>query len=106
MTLSFTAQKKNWTDKAKHNVDRVMKQSTTDVIAAMTTGQASVKITGGSFDIGKILVNTGFAINSLCPARVFGEIMRFDKLLGLLPDIATKAGRTTEQPVTKHQAAL
>ncbi len=62
---SFTAQIKNWTDKAKRNADLVMKQSTTDVIAAMTTGQASVKVTGGSFDIGKIPVDTGFAINSL-----------------------------------------
>jgi len=72
MADSFTAQIKNWSDRAKRNADLVVKQSITDVVAEMTTktGSNSKKpkhaVEGvAPFEIGKVPVDTGFLVNSL-----------------------------------------
>lgn len=62
---SFTAQVRNWTEKAKRNVGLVIGDAAQGVFADMSERQLSVKETGGTFEIGKVPVDTGFLINSL-----------------------------------------
>lgn len=64
MAGKFTASVKNWSEKAKRNAELVVRQSVQDVAEQMTRRQPSVKETGGSFEIGKVPVDTGELINS------------------------------------------
>lgn len=60
----FTAQVRNWTEKAKRNAELVAKGSIQDVAELMTRRQPSVKDTGGAFEVGKVPVDEGTLINS------------------------------------------
>lgn len=46
-------------------LNALVRQSAQDVIAAANTPQPSVKQTGGTFELGKVPVDTGFLRNSL-----------------------------------------
>lgn len=61
---TFSAQVKNWTEKAKRNAELVVRGSIQDVGELMSIRQASVKETGGFFEIGKVPVDTGELIAS------------------------------------------
>lgn len=60
---TFTAEIKNWSDKALRNIDLVTKQATQDTLEQMSERQPSIKETG-TFEIGKVPVDTGALINS------------------------------------------
>ncbi len=62
---SFAAQMKGWTDKARRNVDLVIKDSAQDVFELMTRRQPGVKETGGSYQEGLVPVDMGELINSV-----------------------------------------
>ncbi len=64
MAGKFTAQVTAFSDKAKRNIDLVVRQSAQDLAEAITERQPSVTETGGVFEIGKVPVDTGFLINS------------------------------------------
>ena len=51
--------------KYKRRMDAVFKESAQEVISLAQTPQPSVTVTGGSFVVGKIPVDTGFLRNSL-----------------------------------------
>ena len=65
MTQSFSAQVRNWTEKAKRNAGLVVADAAQGVFADMSQRQPSVKETGGTFEIGKVPVDTGLLINSM-----------------------------------------
>jgi len=56
---NFTAQIKEWADLTERQMLAVVKQSAQDVFSGAQTAQASVKETGGKFEIGKIPVDFG-----------------------------------------------
>ena len=60
----FTADVRNWTEKARRNAELVVRGSIADVGELMTRRQASVKDTGGSFREGFVPVDTGELISS------------------------------------------
>lgn len=62
--LTFAAQIKDWSEKAKRNIDLVIKGSAQDVFELATRRQASVKETGGSYVEGRVPVDTGELIGS------------------------------------------
>lgn len=62
---SFTAQARNWTEKAKRNMGLVVADAFQGVAQDMSQRQPSVKETGGSFIIGAVPVDEGVLINSL-----------------------------------------
>lgn len=64
-TISFGAQLGAMTEKAKRNMLYIASMSTQDVLEGAQTPQPSVKITGGSFEVGKIPVDTADLVNSL-----------------------------------------
>ena len=65
---TFSAQIANFTRKVERNLDLIVKDAAQTTVAAMTERQPSVRETGGSFEIGKVPVDTGFLINSLTTA--------------------------------------
>lgn len=62
---TFSAQVSEHVRRYKRRMEFVFKQSAQDVIGLAQAGQPSVKVTGGSFEIGAVPVDTGFLINSL-----------------------------------------
>ena len=65
MNKTFTASVKSWSDRAKKNCRFVVMEASEGVYNAMTERQPGVKETGGSFEVGKIPVDTGFLANSV-----------------------------------------
>lgn len=63
MAKNFTAQVRDWSEKALRNADLVVKDAAQGVLGDMTERQASIKDTG-SFVIGKVPVDTGYLIGS------------------------------------------
>lgn len=61
---SFAASVRGWTEQAKQNAELVVRGSVQDVGELMTRRQASVKDTGGTFQVGFVPVDTGELINS------------------------------------------
>lgn len=64
MAKSFSAQIKNWSDKARRNIDLVVKQSAQDVLGEMTETVTGIT-RGGQFQEGKLPVADGNLANSL-----------------------------------------
>ena len=64
MASTFTAQMQAFTTRAKEKMTLVVKQSAADVFELATTTQPGVEATGGSFEVGKVPVDTGNLINS------------------------------------------
>lgn len=62
--LTFVATIEAWTEKAKRNLDLVVRGSTQDVFELATRRQASVKQTGGLYKEGFVPVDTGELIAS------------------------------------------
>ncbi|MEL6170492.1 MAG: hypothetical protein AAFN44_03435 [Pseudomonadota bacterium] len=66
MTQSFSAQVRNWTEKAKRNAGLVVADAAQGVFADMSRRQPGVKETGGTFEIGKVPVgDSGLLANSM-----------------------------------------
>ena len=65
MTQAFTAQVRNWTEKATRNTGLVIGDAIQGVFADMSRRQPSVKETGGTFEVGKVPEDEGILINSL-----------------------------------------
>lgn len=65
MADSFEAQVRNWSEKAIRNAGLVVADAAQSVFEDMSERQPSVKVTGGSFEIGKVPVDTGLLINSM-----------------------------------------
>lgn len=65
MTKTFAAQIQGFADLTKRNLKYVAVESIQDVVEAAQTPQPSVKRTGGTFQEGKIPVDTSELINSL-----------------------------------------
>lgn len=65
MAGKFTADLSRLTEKAKANMDYIAKQAIQDVLEGAQQTQPGVKQTGGSFEVGKIPVETGDLVNSL-----------------------------------------
>lgn len=65
MVQTFNAQVASHVAKYRQRLEAVFKQSAQDVIEQAQEPQPSVKLTGGSFEIGKIPVDTSFLRNSL-----------------------------------------
>lgn len=63
--MSFQKQVRQFRDKTVDKVDAIYRASIRDVIQQATTEQPSVKITGGSFEVGKLPVDTGQLAESL-----------------------------------------
>jgi hypothetical protein len=64
MARTFTAQMQAFADKSKEKMSLVIRQSAADVFDLATTTQPGVDAAGGSFQVGKVPVDTGFLINS------------------------------------------
>jgi hypothetical protein len=64
LALSFTAQVRGWSNKAKQNALRVVQGSCADVAELATRTQPSVKVTGGMYREGFLAVDTGELLNS------------------------------------------
>ena len=64
MTQTFTAQVKEWTERQARNMDLIAKDAIQTTFHAMTEVQPSVKDTGGSYEIGKVPVDTGYLIGT------------------------------------------
>lgn len=64
MPSTFAASVRNWTAKAKRNAKLVIAEASENVYMSMTTMQAGVKETGGSFEIGKVPVDWGYLVGS------------------------------------------
>lgn len=64
MPGKFSADVRAWTQKAKDNAEYVLRGSVSDLGELMSRRQASVKETGGSFQVGFVPVDTGELINS------------------------------------------
>lgn len=72
MTKTFAAQLKDFADLTKQNMKYVATQSIQDVLRAAQTTQPGVRQTGGSFEVGKIPVETSELVNSLTSEGVTG----------------------------------
>ena len=83
---SFTAQIENWTRKAERNAEKVIASAAQDVFADMSERQPSISETG-TFEIGKVPVDTGFLINSL-----FASLNGFPAGQGQTAYVAAVAG--------------
>ncbi|MGI3168398.1 hypothetical protein ACRARG_04550 [Pseudooceanicola sp. C21-150M6] len=62
--ITFAASVRGWTQKATENAEHIIRGATQDVGELMTRRQASVKDTGGTFQVGFVPVDTGELINS------------------------------------------
>ena len=71
----FSAQVRSWSDKALRNADLVVKSSAQDVFEIATQRQPSATETGGSFQIGRVPVDTGFLVGT-AELRVDGGVSR------------------------------
>ena len=71
MAGTFTASVENWSNKAKRNAVLIVRQSIQDTAEMMSERQPSVKVTGGTFEVGKVPVDTGELVNSQL-ARING----------------------------------
>ena len=60
----FFADISRFTEKAKRNAELVVRKAAQYTFEDMTQRQPSVKETGGSFEVGKVPVDTGFLVNS------------------------------------------
>lgn len=60
----FVAEIRAWSEKAKRNLDLVARASAQEVFERASQRQPSVKETGGTFEIGKVPVDTGFLIGT------------------------------------------
>lgn len=65
MAQTFTAQIRNWSDKAKRNMGLVVADAAQGVFVDMSERQPSVKETGGSFELGKVPVDQGPLANTM-----------------------------------------
>lgn len=65
MARKFSAQIQDFADLTERQMKAVVVDSVHDVLEAAQTPQPSVKITGGSFEVGKIPVDTADLIQSL-----------------------------------------
>lgn len=65
MTQRFSAQVKSWTEKAKRNMELVVKGSIQDAAELMTRRQPGVDDTGGTYVEGRVPVDTGELISSV-----------------------------------------
>ncbi|MEL7299371.1 MAG: hypothetical protein AAFM92_03215 [Pseudomonadota bacterium] len=65
MAQTFTAQVRNWSQKAKRNMGLVVADAAQGVFADMSERQPSVKETGGTFEIGKVPVDDGPLANTM-----------------------------------------
>lgn len=65
MRKTFSASVDAFAQKTKRRLRMVLQDSTFDLLEAAQTSQPSVKITGGSFEIGKIPVDESTLIRSL-----------------------------------------
>lgn len=65
MTKTFAAQAQGFADLTKRNLKYVAVEAIQDVVEAAQTPQPSVKRTGGTFQEGKVPVDTSELINSL-----------------------------------------
>lgn len=72
----FDAQVGAHVAKYKKRLLAVLRQSAQDVFSLAQTPQPSVKVTGGSFELGKIPVDTGFLRNSFVSAVNGIEVSR------------------------------
>lgn len=72
MALTFAAQVKAFQDKTMAQITAVVRQSSQDLIEAAQTPQPSVKQTGGSFEVGKIPVDTANLRNNVTTEIVGG----------------------------------
>lgn len=61
----FSAGIRLWTKKTKEQIRAILQDSLFDVLEGAQTSQPSVKLTGGSFEIGKIPVDSSELIRSL-----------------------------------------
>lgn len=64
MATTFTAQVAEFARLTKEKLELVVKQSASDVFTEATQTQPGVEATGGSFEVGKVPVSTGYLINS------------------------------------------
>ena len=64
MVKSFSAQVRNWSEKAKRNARLVIADAAQGVFADMSQPQPSIKETG-TFEVGKVPVDEGILIGSL-----------------------------------------
>ena len=65
MTKSFDLQIAEWVGQTEDDIKFVAAEATQDLMEAAQTPQHGVKVTGGSFEIGKIPVDDHDLINSL-----------------------------------------
>lgn len=65
MAQRFSAQIRNWSEKAKRNASLVVAEAAQEVFRDMSERQPSVKETGGTYRIGRVPVDTGLLINSM-----------------------------------------
>ena len=61
---TFTAQLRSFETNSKRKLEAVMRQSAQEMTNLASTPQPSVKQTGGSFEIGRVPVDTGYLRNS------------------------------------------
>lgn len=73
MAKSFTAQLRDATKLTRKQIKYVAVSAIQDVVEKIQTPQPSVKITGGSFEEGKIPVDTSELINSLEVNGIVGQ---------------------------------
>lgn len=98
MTKSFSVSVKGWSEKAKRNSRLIVMEASEGVYNAMTTRQAGVKETGGSFEVGKVPVDTGFLVGSAQIAVAGAQ--RGTGSSGQPPDfMASIAGFDVGQPI-------
>lgn len=65
MATKFSAEVRAWTEKAKRNSGLVLADAAQSVFFDMSQRQPSVKDTGGTFELGKVPVDTGVLINTM-----------------------------------------
>ena len=64
MSLSFAAQVAAFSEKARRNASLVLREAAQTTFEAMTRRQPSASETGGSFEVGKVPVDTGSLIGT------------------------------------------
>lgn len=76
MPETFSAQVRNWTRMAKARQTAIFKTSAQEVFSRAQTPQASVKQTGGSFEVGKIPVDDGDLRGSFISGLNGGSVLK------------------------------
>lgn len=99
MAGSFSASVRGWTQKAKRNARLVVLDATQATAETMTERQASVKETGGAFEVGKVPVDTGVLIGSVIVE--VGGSQTGQGTTGAAPDFsAAIVGAELGEPIT------